>query len=143
MSEGTNQQSERSREIVVLIRPRLLLAPTTLEITCTQDIECNEPGHLLLGTRLPWAAFAVRGFHVPATTDEVFELFRTRCDEVAGVEYCPLKAIGTVSFVDCLPFTVGEVLELGGGQVVRAEDDQDLFDKPPEQAIEEFEYDPS
>lgn len=143
LNEEASQPSEVWRETVILIRPRPLLSPTTIEITATQDTECNEPSHLELGAGLPWAAFEIRGLHVPASTDEVFELLRTWCDEVACVEYNPVKGAGTVSFVDCLPVTVGEVLELGGSPLTGAGGAHELLEMPGELAIEESGHDPS
>lgn len=144
MSEGPGQLDRGWRETVIIIRPRPPLALTTIEITGAQDATCNEPGHLELGTGLPWASFTVQGSHVPASSEEAFELFLAWCDEVASVEYSPLKGAGTVSFVDSLPVTVGEVLELGGNLDNGAVDgQQDPIKMPAELAIEESEHVPS
>ncbi len=144
MSECPGQLDRGWRETVIIIRPRPLLAPTTIEITGAQDAACNEPGHLEFGAGIPWASFTVRGSHVPASSDEAFELFLTWCDEVATVEYSPLMGTGTVSFVDSLPVTVGEILELGRSPVNRIVDgQQDPIEMPAELAIEESEHVPS
>lgn len=141
MNDGTTTSPvDACRETVILIRPRAPLVPTTVVITDACDSISNEPGHLELGTGLPWAAFAIQGAHVPASTDEVFELLIAWCDEVAGVEYSPVKRSGTVSFVDSLPVTAGEVLELGSSAIDVAPDNQrQSSEKPADLAIEESE----
>ena len=141
MNDVTTSPVDACRETVIIIRPRAPVVPTTVVITDACDSISNEPAHLALGTDLPWAAFSIQGAHVPASTDEVFELLIAWCDEVAGVEYNPVRGSGTISFVDSLPVEAGQVLELGGSAIDVAHDSQyQSSEKPADLATEEREH---